>query len=99
LGGSAVTQSGAYRFGDEANLTQPLAGYTLVDLDTAIHAGNHVTLFAVVNNALNRRYDTYGTFGPLGAVPWPNVPGGVTDPRTDDPGTPRTVYGGVRVTF
>jgi outer membrane receptor protein involved in Fe transport len=99
LGGSAVSQSGAYRFGDEANLTQPLAGYTLVDLDTAIHAGNHVTLFAVVNNALNRRYDTYGTFGPLGAVPWPNVPGGVTDPRTDDPGTPRTVYGGVRVTF
>ena len=99
LGGSVVTQSSAYRFGDEANLTQPLPGYTVVDLDTALHIGGHVTLFAVVNNVLNRRYDTYGSFGPLGDVPWPNVPGGVTDPRTADPGTPITAYGGVRISF
>jgi outer membrane receptor protein involved in Fe transport len=99
VGGSVVTQSSAYRFGDEANLTQPLPGYTVVDLDTALHIGGHVTLFAVVNNVLNRRYDTYGSFGPLDDVPWPNVPGGVTDPRTADPGTPITAYGGVRVSF
>jgi iron complex outermembrane receptor protein len=69
VGGSAVTQSDAYRFGDEANLTQPVGGYTLVDLNAAFHAGHHLTLFAVVNNALNKRYDTYGSFGPVGDVP------------------------------
>ena len=99
VGGSAVTQSDAYRFGDEANLTQPVGGYTLVDLNAAFHASHRLTLFAVVNNALNKRYDTYGSFGPVGDVPWPNVPGGVSDPRTADPGTPRTVCGGVRVSF
>jgi len=99
VGGSIVTQSGAYRFGDEANLTQPVGGYTVVDLDAAFHAGDRITLFAVVNNVLNKRYDTYGSFGPVGDVPWPNIPGGVTDPRTASPGTPTTVYGGVRMTF
>jgi outer membrane receptor protein involved in Fe transport len=99
LGGSVAAQSDTYRFGDEANLTQPVGGYTVVDLDAAFRAGERVTLFAVVNNALDKRYDTYGSFGPIGAVPWPNVPGGVSDPRTASPGTPVTVYGGVRVDF
>jgi iron complex outermembrane receptor protein len=99
LGGSLVAQSGAYRFGDEANLTQPLAGYTLVDVDAALHATDRLTLFALVNNALNRRYNTYGSFGPVGDVPWPNIPGGVSDPRTASPGTPFTIYGGMRLQF
>jgi iron complex outermembrane receptor protein len=99
LGGSAIAQSDAFRFGDEANLTQPVGGYTLVDLDAAFHAGHRLTVFAVIDNALNKRYDTYGSFGPIGDVPWPNVPGGVSDPRTASPGTPRTVYAGARVYF
>jgi len=99
VGASAVTQSGAYRFGDEANLTAPLGGYTVVDLNAAIRVGDRLTLFAVINNALDKRYSTYGTFGPVSDVPWPNVPGGVTDTRTASPGTPITVYGGVRFTF
>jgi outer membrane receptor protein involved in Fe transport len=99
VGASAVIQSSVYRFGDEANLTAPLGGYTLVDLNAAYRPSDAVTLFAVVNNALDKRYYTYGSFGPVGDVPWPNVPGGVTDPRTASPGTPITFYGGVRVTF
>ncbi len=99
IGGSVIAQGSAYRFGDEANLTPPLAGYTVVDLNAAYRPAEHVTLFAVTNNVLNKGYDTYGSFGPVGDVPWPNVPGGVSDPRTASPGTPRVVYGGVRVTF
>jgi outer membrane receptor protein involved in Fe transport len=71
----------------------------VVDLNAAFHAGNRVTLFAVINNALDKHYYTYGSFGPVGDVPWPNVPGGVSDTRTASPGTPITVYGGVRLTF
>jgi iron complex outermembrane recepter protein len=99
VGGSAVVQSNVYRFGDEANLTQPLGGYALVDLNAAFRAGNRVTLFVLVNNVFAKRYYTYGSFGPVGDVPWPNIPGGVTDPRTASPGTPITAYGGVRLSF
>jgi len=99
VGGSVVLQSNVYRFGDEANLTAPLGGYTVVDLNAAFRPTPRLTVFAVVNNALDKRYYTYGSFGPVGDVPWPNVPGGVTDPRTASPGTPITAYGGFRVTF
>jgi outer membrane receptor protein involved in Fe transport len=98
-GGSWVDQSNAYRFGDEANLTQPVGGYTLVDVNASFRAGERCTVFAVVNNALNKHYDTYGSFGPVGDVPWPNVPAGVSDPRTASPGAPVTLYGGVRMNF
>jgi outer membrane receptor protein involved in Fe transport len=97
VGGSVVSQSSVYRFGDEANLTLPIPGYTIVDLDTQYRLGEHLAVFAVLNNALDKRYYTYGSFGPVGDVPWPNVPGGVTNPATASPGTPRTFYLGLRL--
>jgi iron complex outermembrane recepter protein len=99
LGGVVVAQSSAYRFGDESNLTAPVGGYAVLDLNAAYRPIDHLTLFVVVNNVLNKRYDTYGSFGPVGDVPWPNIPGGVTDPRTASPGTPVVAYGGVRLSF
>jgi len=99
VGGSATMQSNEYRFGDEANLTAPVGGYAVVDLNAAFKPRDRVTLFVVVNNVFDKRYYTYGSFGPVGDVPWPNVPGGVTDPRTASPGTPITAYAGVRLTF
>ncbi len=99
VGGEAIAQSSAYRFGDESNLTAPVGGYGILDLNAAYHPIDHLTLFVVVNNVLNKRYDTYGGFGPIGDVPWPNIPGGVTDPRTASPGTPVVAYGGVRLSF
>jgi len=99
VGASAVAQSNAYRFGDEANVTQPLGGHTVVDLNAAFRPGDRITLFAVVNNAFDKRYYTYGSFGPVGDVPWPSVPAGVSDTRTASPGTPITIYGGMRLSF
>jgi iron complex outermembrane recepter protein len=99
VGASVVTQSNFYRFGDEANLTSPVGGYTLVDLNAAYQANRHFTIFAVLNNAFDKRYYTYGAFGPVGDVPWPNIPGGVTDPSTASPGAPISAYGGVRLSF
>ena len=99
IGGSAVLQSSQYRFGDEANLTKPVGGYVVVNFNTAYKVTDNVTLFGLVNNIFNERYDTYGSFGPVDTVPWPNVPGGVSDPRTASPGTPIAGYGGVKVAF
>jgi outer membrane receptor protein involved in Fe transport len=99
VGASVAVQSNVYRFGDEANLTAPLGGYSVVDLNASFRPADHVTLFVVVNNAFDKRYYTYGSFGPVGDVPWPNVPGGVSDPSTASPGTPITAYGGLRLSF
>jgi outer membrane receptor protein involved in Fe transport len=99
VGAEAVVQSNVYRFGDESNLTAPVGGYAILDLNAAYRPVDHFTMFVVVNNVLNKRYDTYGTFGPIGDVPWPNIPGGVTDPRTASPGTPIVAFGGVRLSF
>ncbi len=99
IGGSAILQSSVYRFGDEANLTKPVGGYGVVNLNTSYKITRNIMVFALVNNVLNQRYDTYGGFGPVDTVPWPMVPGGVTDPRTGSPGTPITAYGGVKVSF
>ena len=99
VGGNTILQSAQYRFGDEANLTKPVGGYVTVNLNTSYKITHYITVFGILNNAFNQRYDTYGTFGPIADVPWPNVPGGVSDPRTAVPGGPLSGYGGVRVTF
>jgi iron complex outermembrane recepter protein len=99
VGAEVITQSSAYRFGDEANLTAPINGYTVIDLNAAYRPRDGITLFVVVNNAFDKRFYTYGSFAPVSAVPWPNVPGGVNNPATASPGTPITLYGGIRINF
>ncbi len=99
VGGSAILQSDQYRFGDEANLTKPVGGYVVINLDTSYRITDHVTLFGLINNVTDRTYDTYGSFGPVADITFPHVPGGVNDPRTASPGSPIAGYGGVKVTF
>ena len=99
FGGSALIQSSVYRFGDEANRTDQLAGYAVLNLNTAYRLSDRVTVFVLINNVTNQRYDIYGAFGPIDSAPWSFVPGGVTDPRTASPGMPIAGYGGLRVGF
>ena len=99
IGGNAILASDQERFGDEANLGKPVGGYAVLNFDTSYRVTDHITLFGLVQNLTDRRYDTYGTYGPVDAVPFPNVPGGVTDPRTASPGAPIAGYGGVKVSF
>ena len=99
VSGSTILESSFYRFGDEANLTKPVGGYVVVNLNTSYKVTDNISVFGLVNNAFNQRYYTYGSFAPVTAVPFPLVPGGVTDPRTASPGTPIAGYGGVKVTF
>jgi outer membrane receptor protein involved in Fe transport len=99
VGGNAIMQSSQYRFGDEANLTKPVGGYVVVNFNTSYRVTSNITVFGIVNNIFDQRYDTYGGFGPVGDTPWPGVPGGVTDARTASPGVPIAGYGGIRVSF
>ena len=99
VGGNAVLTSDQERFGDEANLGKPVGGYVVLGFDTSYRISDHITVFGLIQNLTDRRYDTYGTYGPVDAVPFPNVPGGVTDPRTASPGAPIAGYGGVKLSF
>jgi len=99
IGGNAILQSAQYRFGDEANLTKPVGGYGIVNLNTSYKITDNIAVFGILNNVFNQYYDTYGTFGPIDDVLWPGVPGGVSDPRTAVPGQPISGYGGLKVSF
>ena len=101
LGLSSTLTSSQYRFGDEANLTKPIGGVALLNLNTSYKITESITVFGLVNNVTDQRYATYGSFGPVSAVPWPAslYPHGVTDTRTESPGVPLSGYGGVRIAF
>jgi len=63
------------------------------------HGVEFAMVASIVNNVLDRRCATDGSFGPIADVPWPNVPGAVTEPRSASPGTPMSLFGGVRLSF
>lgn len=99
IGSDADLQSSQFLYGDEANLQKPLGGYLVVNFNAQYQVTDRLTLFVLVDNLLGQRYDTYGTFGPTNAVPFPMVQGGVTSTRTADPGQPISAYGGLRYRF
>lgn len=98
VGGAVIASSGQYLFGDEANLTKPLPGYVVLNLNTAYRITPNIQLFALATNVLNAKYATYGTFAPTASVPIAQVPG-ASDTRGVSPAPPVAAYGGVRVTF
>jgi len=98
VGATAIFASGTYLFGDEANLTPPLASYATLGLSTTYRVLPHLEIFAWGQNITNTQYSTFGTFSPTGSVALAQAPGAV-NPRSYSPAAPLAVYGGLRVTF
>lgn len=71
----------------------------MLNLNASYRVTDRVTVFALVNNLLDKLYDTYGTFGPTDALPFAFVHGGVTDTRTASPAAPVEAYAGACATF
>lgn len=99
VGASGVLASGQYLFGDEANQNPKIPGYFVLNLNTSYRITDHIRAFAIVENALDQKYATYGTFAQVDGVPFPEVPGGVTNTRVESPAAPIGAYGGIRFTF
>ncbi len=97
-GADAQLQSGQFLIGDEANLTPRLPGYFTLNLHTSYAVTSHVQVFANLQNALDRKYYTFGTFSPTGSVFLAQAPT-ATDPRSYSLAAPLGAFGGVRVTF
>jgi outer membrane receptor protein involved in Fe transport len=98
VGGTAIVTSGAFLFGDAANLTPKLPPYFTMNLSTSYQLTDHVQLFTWVQNVTNAKYYTFGTFSPTSSVFIAQAPG-ATNPRSLSPAAPVGGFGGVRVTF
>ncbi len=98
IGGDAIAAAGQFLFGDEANLTALTPPYFVLNLHTSYQVTRNLQLFALLENAFDATYYTYGTFSPTASVPIVQAPG-ATDPRSYSPAAPIAVTVGVRATF
>ena len=92
-----VTASSRVFVGDEGNDQVRLAGYGIANLRSVYRAGEHLEVFARVDNLFDRRYGTFGALAEL-EVFLSEVPN-ASDPRFVSPGTPRSAFAGLRVRF
>jgi iron complex outermembrane recepter protein len=97
-GADGQLQSGQFLVGDEANLTPRLPGFFTLNLHTSYDITPRIQLFADMQNALDRKYYTFGTFSPTSSVYLAQAPY-ATNPRSYSPAAPLGAFGGVRVTF
>ena len=92
-----VTASSRVFVGDEGNDQARLAGYGIANLRSVYRAGEHLEVFARVDNLFDRRYATFGALAEL-EVFLSEVPN-ASDPRFVSPGIPRSAFAGLRVRF
>ena len=98
VGGTGIYAAGQYLFGDEANLTAQTPPYFVLDLHTSYQVTRNLQLFALLENAFDVTYYTYGTFSPTAAIPIVQAPG-AANPRSYSPAAPIAVTVGLRATF
>jgi len=98
VGASAVAATSQYLFGDEANLTKPLPGYFVLNLNTSYQVTKNIQLFGLIQNVTDSTYYIYGTFSPTSSITFFPAPG-TSNTRSYNIGAPIAGFGGVRVTF
>ena len=104
-GGSIVMVGDQIYHGDESNQNPPLPGYAVVSLHSTYRVGMQIEIFGNVQNLFDKRYANYGLYSDPTGVDAPGIPaaagpnGPGVDNRFQNPAAPRSVFGGVRVTF
>ena len=98
--GVVVVGDQVYR-GDESNLLPRLPGYAVVNLHSALDLSRRLSLFVVIDNALDAHYATFGVLGDPTGVGAPGVPpaGAAVDTRFQSPAAPVAAFGGLRMRF
>ena len=103
IGASLLVASGVYARGDDNNLDANgrVPGYAVVNLDTRWKLTRQVSLFARIDNALDRRYANFGVTG-TNVFTGPARSFDGTNPRAEQfrgYGAPRGVWAGVQYGF
>jgi outer membrane receptor protein involved in Fe transport len=98
IGLTAIAGSSQALFGDEANLTKPLPGYFVLNVNTSYQITPNIQLFGSVQNVLDSKYYLYGTFSPTSSIAFAGAPG-ASNPRSYNIAAPVAGFAGVKVTF
>jgi outer membrane receptor protein involved in Fe transport len=98
VGLTGVAATSQFLFGDEANLTKPLPGYFVLNLNTSYQVTKNIQLFGLIQNVTDQRYYIYGTFSPTSSITFFQAPG-TSNPRSYNIGAPIAGFAGIRATF
>ncbi len=98
VGAIGVAASGQFLFGDEANLTKQLPGYFVLNLNASYQVTPNFQIFGLVQNVLDAKYYTLGTFSPTTSVPIVQAPN-ATNTRSYNIAAPIGWFGGLKITF
>ena len=98
LGADWIWASGQYFYGDEGNVAPMLGSRSRVDLHTSYEINKNVMLYGIVNNVLNNKYNTFGTFYSRSTLE-ESTGMDLHNPRSVVPAQPLAAYGGVKVKF
>jgi outer membrane receptor protein involved in Fe transport len=100
VGGDALFVGSQYFAGDESNQAARLPGYSVFNLHASYQINKTFQIYGRVDNILDNRYATYGTFFDTGDVPnFANGGTQFTDARSVSPARPRAFYAGLKATF
>ena len=98
VGVSGTFSSGQTLFGDESNLTPDTGAYVVLAANTSYQVTDNIQLFAMLQNLLNAKYETFGTFSSTSAIPISQA-SGASSTRSLSPAAPVAGFAGVRITF
>jgi len=93
VGANVLCSSKRWLRGDEANLTAPIPGYTVVDVRAEYALSGRLRLVVSAENILDAHYETFGVFGRADRV----LGAGHDNPRFLSPGAPASAWFGVRL--
>jgi outer membrane receptor protein involved in Fe transport len=95
VGADVHASSDFHLRGDEGNNVGEIGRAATLNLRGSYRAGDNVTLFLKIDNALDREYETFGQFGEPDEV----LGDEFDNPRFLSPAAPRAAWLGVRVSF
>lgn len=99
VGFSVKVASGQYLLGDESNLNPMTGSYGVLNIHSSYQVTSQLRVFGLLENVLNSRYETFGTFSPVASnTPLIQAPG-ATNTRSLGPAPPFAAFVGVKVTF
>ena len=85
---------------DDARGDASIKGYTLLNLKATYQVQKGLTFFGKINNATNKRYETYGMIGQNNfGIDGDSDPTNSTVAKFVAPGAPRTLFVGMRYQF
>ncbi len=100
VGGDMLYVGSQYFVRDESNQAPKLPPYTVFNLHASYDINKSFQIYGRIDNLLDNRYATYGTFFDTTKLPdFVNGGVGFTDARSVSPARPRAFYAGLKATF